>query len=238
MEFGEQWKPAPLNAVRLAVGRRMAASKREVPHFYVAIDIEMDAALAALDQANEQGDQSERVSLTAVLVMACADTLRKHPQFNAVWSDGQVLRSGSANICVAIALEDGVIAPALMDSERHDLRATGVALRDLVGRTRAKRLSSAELTNGTFTLSNLGMYGITAFAAIVTQPQIATLATGTVSARPVIVDGVVAPRSMMTACLSADHRVVDGADSARFLSTLKATLESPDELARLASGTR
>lgn len=223
-------RPVVQTPMRRAIARRMIQSKSEAPHFYVSADIEMDALLATADRMNAGREPDERVTVTAFLVRAVALTLTEHRSFNSIWDDGTLYLVDSINVGVAIALDDGLIAPALLECDRRDVVELGSALRDLVGRSRAGKLRAAELTAATFTLSNLGMFEVTAFTAIITPPQVAILATGRTEARPVVRDGEVVARQVMTATLSSDHRAVDGAAAARFLGTLKGLVESPDRL--------
>jgi pyruvate dehydrogenase E2 component (dihydrolipoyllysine-residue acetyltransferase) len=215
--------------MRATIARRMSASKRDAPHFYVSTEFVMDDAqsyLAALPR--ESGAPS--VTVTALLVRACAVTLRAHPRLNAVWTDEGLAQSDLVNVGVAIALDDGLIAPAILSADRLSVLETAAALADLSGRARARGLRSAELTDATFTLSNLGMFAITSFTAIINPPQVAILATGRTVQRVRVVDGEMRAVSVLTATLSADHRAVDGADAAQFLESLKESLESPGTL--------
>jgi len=217
--------------MRRAIARRMTESKQEIPHFYLSTEIEMDALLAIVDAANEGRSREERVTVTAFLLRAVALTLVAHPAFNAAWNGDVVERWEAINIGVAIALDDGLIAPALLDCRDRSIADLATGLGDLVGRTRAGKLRAAEIGEGTFTLSNLGMFDVTAFIAIVTPPQVAILATARTMERPVARGGEVVVRRIMTATLSSDHRVVDGVGAARFLATLKGLLEAPGDWA-------
>src|SRR5207244_596478 len=162
-----------------AIARRMQASKQEIPHFYLSAEIRMDAALEEVASLN-CASSGPRVSLSALLVRACALALREHPGFNAVWTSDGLALAEQVNVSVAVALDGGLVAPAVLDADRLDLRETAVALSDLVDRARRGKLRGAEITDGTFTVSNLGMFDVSAFAAIVTPPQVAILATGKV----------------------------------------------------------
>lgn len=206
--------------MRLAVGRQMTMSKQSVPHFYVSTEMVVDDVLDLARRLSARPG-GPRVSLTACLVRALTETLIEQPAFNATATPEGYVMSDGVNIGVAIALDGGLVAPALLDCQRLDLSATAMALDDLVARTRAGRLRASEMGSATFTLSNLGMYDVSSFSAIVIPPQVAILATGRAVERPVVVDGAVEVRSVMTATLSADHRVVDGAEAARFLGGLK-----------------
>jgi pyruvate dehydrogenase E2 component (dihydrolipoamide acetyltransferase) len=213
--------------MRKAIARRMVDSKREAPHFYVEAEVPMDAVLAFTKTADPSGP---KVTVTAVLARACAVALRSHPRLNAVWTERGLEQVDVVNLGVAVALDDGLIAPALLGAESLDLAATAEALADLVVRARAKRLRAPEAADGTFTLSNLGMFDVSRFTAIVVPPQVAILATGRTVERAVVVEGQVVPRPVMAATVSADHRAVDGADVAAFLETFKSLLATPERL--------
>ena len=222
MTSGRQ--PFPVSRMRAAIARGMTASKQNAPHFYVSTEVVMDPVLDAVRELNEGRDPAERATVTAFLVKAAAVALQEHPAFNVVWgSDGPEIVS-AANVAIAIALDDGLIAPALLDVGALSVPEISGALRDLIGRAKAGRLRAAELSSGTFTLTNLGMFDVTQFSAIITPPQVAILATGRAVPRAVVEAGVVVVRQVMTATLSADHRIVDGAGAARFLETFKAAL--------------
>jgi pyruvate dehydrogenase E2 component (dihydrolipoamide acetyltransferase) len=215
--------------MRRAIARRMVESKTRVPHFYLSTEIEMDALLDLVDATNQDRGGKDRTTVTAFLVRALAITLAEHPAFNAAWNGDVVERWDAINIGVAIALDDGLIAPALLDCRVRDIDDLARGLADLVDRARAGKLRAPEVGEATFTLSNLGMFDVSQFTAIVTPPQVAILATARTVERPVVRDGAVVVRRMMTATLSSDHRVVDGVGAARFLGTLKGLLEAPGD---------
>lgn len=219
--------PVSQGPMRRAIARRMTESKQQAPHFYLSTEIEMDALLAAADRGNAGRAREERVTVTAFLVRAVALTLADHPAFNATWDGDVIERVDAINIGVAIALDDGLIAPALLDCRDRAVSDLAAGLADLVTRTRAGKLRAAEIAEGTFTLSNLGMFEVTAFTAIITPPQVAILATARTVERPVVRDGDIVPRRIMTATISSDHRVVDGAGAAGFLGTFKGLIEAP-----------
>lgn len=227
--------PVTASPMRRAIARRMTESKQHAPHFYLSTEIEMDELLAEVDRVNEARSREERLTVTAFLARAVALTLAEHQAFNAVWNGDVVERVDDINLGVAIALEDGLIAPALLDCRDRSVEDLASALQDLVARTRSGKLRAAEIGDGTFTLSNLGMFDVTAFTAIITPPQVAILATARTMERAVRRDGELAFRQVMTATLSSDHRVVDGVGAARFLATLKTVLESPDRLTGAAA---
>lgn len=230
-------RPVTPTPMRAAIARRMAQSKREAPHFYVSAEIELDALLALAATMNEDRTREERLTVTAFLVRAVALTLTEHEAFNATWNGETLELVEAINVGVAIAVDDGLIAPAILDCADLGIETLGERLRDLVTRSRAGRLRAAEITGPTFTLSNLGMFDVSAFTAIVTPPQVAILATAKTEPRPVVRDGQIVVRQVMTATLSADHRAVDGVAAARFLGDLKARLQSPGAWAEAAPGT-
>lgn len=219
--------PVSQSPMRKAIARRMVESKQQVPHFYLSTEIEMDALLAVVDATNEGRAREERITVTAFLLRAVALTLAEHPAFNAAWNGDTIERWDAINIGVAIALDDGLIAPALLDCRERGVADLAVGLADLVARTKIGKLRAPEIGEGTFTLSNLGMFNVTSFTAIVTPPQVAILATARTVERPVVRDGSVTTRRIMSATLSSDHRVVDGVGAAKLLGTLKGLLEAP-----------
>ncbi len=220
----------PQTKMRRAIAHAMSQSKHSAPHFYVSTDIVMDWAMAALQSANTGREKDDRAGVTALLIKAVALTLAEEPRFNAHWTDEGHVLVDDVNVGVAITLEGGLIAPALLDCADLDLFEVAVRLRDLAHRSREGRLRVSEMMGATFTVSNLGMFDVSSFIAIVNPPQVAILATGRTEKRPVIVEDDVRVRSVMTVTLSADHRAVDGADAARFLGVLKARLHEPDWL--------
>ena len=232
---GATEEPAPdrhavdQSPMRKAIARRMVESKTRVPHFYLSAEVEMDALLDLVDATNQDRGREDRVTVTAFLVRALAITLAEHPAFNAAWNGDMIERWDAINIGVAIALDDGLIAPALLDCRSRGIDDLAHGLADLVERTRTGKLRAPEVGEATFTLSNLGMFDVSQFTAIITPPQVAILATARTVERPVVRDGAVVVRRVMTATLSSDHRVVDGVGAARFLDTLKGLLEAPGD---------
>jgi pyruvate dehydrogenase E2 component (dihydrolipoamide acetyltransferase) len=205
----------------------MSDSKASIPHFYVSTEMEMNNALAAAARLNAGREREARVTITAFILKALAETLGKHPHFNAVWNGGIPQVVDSVNISVAVAVEEGLLAPAILGCETLDVEELSVRLRDAAARARAGRIRAAEAEAGTFTLTNLGGFDVSAFAAIITPPQVAILAISRITLRPVVADGDIVIRNVMTATLSADHRVVDGAAAGQFLEVLHALLRAP-----------
>ncbi len=215
--------------MRAGIARRMVESKQQVPHFYAQTEVVVDGVRQRLVELNEDAS-APRTTMTVALVRACVAALREHPQFNSVWTPDGLLQADEVNVGIAIAVDDGLVAPALLGADALDARATATALRDLAERARAQRLRPAEISGATFTLSNLGMFDITAFTAIVTPPQVAILATARPVERWLVANDAPARAAVMTATLSADHRAVDGVDAARFLERFKKAMENPETL--------
>lgn len=215
-----------MNRVRQAVGRLMTESKREAPHFYVTMEIDMEKAVELLQAANESREQ--RISATALMVTAVTEALAEHSVFNSLMVDGVPTPQEEISVGVAVATDAGLVAPALLDCGNRGLEEISLALTDLVYRARSGRLKGRELSGSTFTLSNLGMYDVTSFTAIINPPQVGILATGRIGERVVVCEGGPTVRRVMTATLSADHRAVDGAEAAGFLKGLRDLLEIPE----------
>jgi pyruvate dehydrogenase E2 component (dihydrolipoamide acetyltransferase) len=219
--------------MRQAIARRMTESKREVPHFYLTIDVDPDGVQQLRDQAAALG---EKVGFNDVLIKACAVVLARRPEMNASFGGDHIVRHGEVNVGLAVAIPPregaeaeggGLITPVVRQADRKGLAQIARETRELIERARARRLKPEEYTGGTFSISNLGMFGITEFAAIVNPPEAAILAVGTIVELPVVEDGQVVPGRRMKLTLSGDHRVIDGAVGAEFLRDLKAILEAP-----------
>jgi pyruvate dehydrogenase E2 component (dihydrolipoamide acetyltransferase) len=216
--------------MRAGIARRMTESKQQVPHFYVQAEVAVDVLRDRLAALNQDG-AGPRATMTTALVLACAAALREHPKFNSVWTSDGLLEADEINVGIAIALDDGLVAPALLGADALGIRGAAAALHDLAERAKTQRLRPAEISGATFTLSNLGMFEVSAFTAIVTPPQVAILAT----ARPVERWTAAGSIGVLTATLSADHRAVDGVDAARFLETFKHAMEDPATLLKEAT---
>ena len=218
----------PLSRMRQQIARVTVRSKQEKPHFYVASDIDMTRAMELRAQINEALQaEGVRVSVNDLIIRACVEALKKYPKFNAFLQEDGVHMNDKINVGVAIAEEEGLIVPAIMDCAERSLRDIALASRDLSDRARSGTLHPQEYTGGTFAISNLGMFDVSSFVAIIHPPQTAVLAVGTVAKRPVVRNDQVAVAQMMTATLSADHRIVDGAEGARFIVEIKRLLENP-----------
>ncbi|MCH8902022.1 MAG: 2-oxo acid dehydrogenase subunit E2 [Chloroflexi bacterium] len=219
-----------MSRMRQTIARRMSQSKREAPHYYITMEIDMTEAQRARGQLKEVFEQEFRVSVNDLIVKATAMALARHPMFNSWFVDGEIRRHEAINVCVAIALEDGLIAPAILDCGGKSLAQIAEASRSLAERAKSGSLKPDEYSGGTFTVSNLGMFGVETLIAIIQPPQSAILGVGAVREVPVVREGVVAIAELMQVALSADHRVTDGAQGAQFLNEIRRLLENPAAL--------
>jgi pyruvate dehydrogenase E2 component (dihydrolipoamide acetyltransferase) len=211
-----------------AVARRMSESKAQVPHFYLQCEIDMGKALALREELNaELAGEGIKLTVNDLIVRACALALRDHPQFHRSWIDGKLHQHGAAHVGIAVALDEGLIVPVIRNADSLPLRELAVVARDLVARARSSSLRQNEIEGGTFSVSNLGMLGITSFQAIINPPEPGILAVGSVVERAIGLGGQVAVRPLMTVNLSVDHRAASGADGARLLQTVTRYLEHP-----------
>ena len=218
----------PLTRMRQQIARVTVRSKQEKPHFYVSSEIDMTRAMDLRQQVNRALEaEGIRVTVNDLVIKACVGALRKYPKFNSYFHEDGLQMNEGVNIGVAIAEEEGLIVPAIMDCAGKSLKEIAAASKDLAERAQRGTLHPQEYTGGTFAISNLGMFDITSFVAIIHPPQTAVLAVGTVAKKPVVRDDQVAIAQMMTATLSADHRIVDGAEGARFIIEVKELLENP-----------
>ncbi|QKH35220.1 pyruvate dehydrogenase complex dihydrolipoamide acetyltransferase [Achromobacter pestifer] len=216
----------PHTGMRRAIARRLTESKQNVPHFYLTVDCRMDALLALRAQANQGG--AVKLSVNDFIVRAAARALREVPEVNASWQEDAVEYHAGADISVAVATDGGLVTPIVRDADVKPLSAVASEIVELAGRAKINRLKPEEFTGGSLTVSNLGMYGISQFAAIINPPQAAILAVGAAEKRPVVdSDGQLAVATVMTVTLSADHRVVDGAVGARWLAAFRTLIENP-----------
>jgi pyruvate dehydrogenase E2 component (dihydrolipoamide acetyltransferase) len=216
----------PLGAVWTRMAERMSESWRTVPHFFLLRQVEATRLLAWRESLRSRAGY-EGVTHTDLLVKLCAAALREHPRVNASWRDGKVLASAGVHVGIAVALEDGLVVPVLQNADVLDLQKLAARRKALVEAARSGRLRPEDVSGGTFTISNLGMYGVDAFAAIVNPPQAAILAVGRITDRVIPVAGRPEVRPTLAVCLSFDHRVVDGARGAQFLDTLGGLMEEP-----------
>jgi pyruvate dehydrogenase E2 component (dihydrolipoamide acetyltransferase) len=216
----------PLTAMRRVIARRLTESKQTVPHFYLTVDCEIDELLKFRTELNAKSD-AYRISVNDFAIRAAALALRKVPAANASWSDEAVLQWDAVDIAVAVALEDGLITPIVKNADLKGLAAIANETKDLAARARAGKLKLEEFQGGTFSISNLGMFGVRDFAAIINPPHGGILAVGAGEQRPVVKNGALAIATVMSCTLACDHRVVDGAVGAQFLAAFKKLIEDP-----------
>jgi pyruvate dehydrogenase E2 component (dihydrolipoamide acetyltransferase) len=223
--------PAALSKMRQAIARRMTQSKTTAPHYYLTLDVDMTAALEFRSQINANATEEQRVSINDLIVKACAIALERQPKFNAEFHDTGLEMHERVNVCIGVALDDGLIAPAVLDCQSKSLGRIAIETKDLIERAKAGRLKSDEYSEGTFTITNLGAYGVEMLIGIINPPQAAILGVGSVMAAPVVRDNQVVVRQVMKLALSADHRVTDGAEGAMFIKEIQQLLEAPAALA-------
>jgi pyruvate dehydrogenase E2 component (dihydrolipoamide acetyltransferase) len=211
--------------MRRTIAKRLSESKFTAPHFYVTMEIDMAAAMALREQVIAASET--KVSVNDLVVKACAKALQSFPMVNATWAEDRIVTFGQVDVGIAVALPDGLITPVVRGADRKSVVDIAREARDLAGRARDRKLKPEEYTNATFTVSNLGMMGVTEFTAIINPPGSAILAVGAVRKVPVVVDDAVAVGQRMNVTLSCDHRVVDGALGAQFLGEVRRRLENP-----------
>jgi len=211
--------------MRKVIAKRLAESKFSAPHYYLAVEFDMDNAMSFRQQFNSIPDT--KISFNDIVVKACALALRQHPQVNSQWFDDRMKLNNHVHIGVAVAVEDGLVVPVVKFANEQSLPQIGASVRDFAGRARDKKLTPQEMEGSTFTISNLGMFGIESFTSIINQPNSAILSVGTIVQKPVVKDGKIVVGNTMRLTLACDHRTVDGATGAAFLQTLKGFIENP-----------
>ena len=215
----------PISQMRKTIARRLAESKFTAPHFYLTLDIDMDAAIATRKGLNSI--EGVKVSFNDMVIKAVAMALRKHPAVNSAWMGDFIRRNDHVNIGVAVAVEDGLLVPVVRFADGKGLTQISAEVRDYAQKAKDKKLQPSDWEGNTFTISNLGMFGIESFTAIVNPPDACILAIGGIKEVPVVKNGQVVPGNVMKVTLSCDHRVVDGASGAAFLQTFKTYMEQP-----------
>jgi len=213
--------------MRKAIARRLTESKQQVPHFYLTIDVAMDRLLDLRAQLNDSADGAFKLSVNDFIIKAVAKALKDVPAANASWTETDTLMHSHAHVSVAVAIEGGLITPVIRFAEQKGIVDISGEVKELAARARKGELQPEEYSGGTFSISNLGMYGVKKFQAIVNPPEGAILAVGTTEARPEVENGQIIVKQMMSVTLSCDHRVVDGAVGAEFLAALKKHIETP-----------
>jgi pyruvate dehydrogenase E2 component (dihydrolipoamide acetyltransferase) len=211
--------------MRKVIAKRLSESKFTAPHYYLTVEVEMDEAKAARQQINQLPDT--KVSFNDMVLKASAMALLKHKQVNTTWSDEATIINHHVHLGVAVAVEDGLVVPVIKHADQLSFTQLGATVKDMAGRARNKKLTPAEMEGSTFTVSNLGMFGIEEFTSIINQPNSAILSVGAIIEKAVVRDGAIVPRSMMKLTLACDHRTIDGATGAQFLQTLRMYLEHP-----------
>ncbi len=213
------------SSMRKAITKHLSASKFSAPHFYLTIEVDMDNAKASRAQINSLPDT--KVSFNDMVLKACAMALKKHPQVNTTWTDDATIYKHHIHMGVAVAVDEGLVVPVIKFADQLSLTQIGGAVKDLAGRARTKKIKPDEMEGSTFTVSNLGMFGILEFTSIINKPNSAILSVGAIVDKPVVKNGEIVAGSTMKVTLACDHRTVDGATGAQFLQTLRAYLENP-----------
>jgi pyruvate dehydrogenase E2 component (dihydrolipoamide acetyltransferase) len=221
----EKFSEEPVSQMRKTIARRLVGSKFTAPHFYLTISVDMDNAIASRKAINAKSAQ--KISFNDFIVKASAVSLREHPTINSSWREDVILRNDHINIGVAIAVEDGLLVPVVRYTDTKTLAEISTEVKRFAQKAKDKKLQPTDWDGSTFTISNLGMFGIDEFTAIINTPDACILAVGGIQEIPVVKSGVVIPGNKMKLTLSCDHRVVDGASGAAFLNSLKAYLENP-----------
>ena len=216
------------SSMRKAIAKRLSASKFSAPHYYLAVELDMDHAIAFRQQFNTLPDT--KISFNDIVLKAVALSLKEHPQVNSQWFDDKIIQNHHVHLGVAVAVEDGLVVPVLKFTDELDLRQIGVTVKDYAFRARDKKLTPAEMDGSTFTVSNLGMFGIQEFTSIINQPNSAILSVGAIEKKPVVKEGAIVVGNSMKITLACDHRTVDGATGAQFLQTLRLYIENPIRL--------
>jgi len=224
----EKYTEKPVTQMRKTIAKRLSESLFTAPHFYLTMSIDMDGAIAARTQINAYAPV--KISFNDLVLKACAIALKQHPAVNSSWLGDKIRYNEHVNIGVAVAVEDGLLVPVVRFADGKSLSHISAEVKDFAQRAKAKKLQPADWEGSTFTISNLGMFGIDEFTAIINPPDACILAVGGISQVPVVKNGAVVPGNVMKVTLSCDHRVVDGATGAAFLQTLKALLEEPVRL--------
>jgi len=224
----EKYTEKPVSQMRKAISRRLSESLFTAPHFYVTMSIDMDEAIKARTQMNAAG--SVKISFNDLVVKACAAALKQHPNINSSFLGDKIRINEHVHIGVAVAVDEGLLVPVIRFADGKSLSAISAEVKDFAGKAKNKKLQPAEMEGSTFTISNLGMFGVDEFTAIINTPNACILAVSAIQQVPVVKDGAVVPGNIMKVTLSCDHRVVDGAMGAAFLQTFKSLLEMPIRL--------
>jgi pyruvate dehydrogenase E2 component (dihydrolipoamide acetyltransferase) len=228
MAGGANFEEKPVSQMRKTIARRLGESKFSAPHFYLTIELNMEKATKLRERLNEVAPV--KISFNDLVVKAAAAALRQHPAVNSSWLGDKIRYNKDINVGVAVAVEDGLLVPVIRYADMKSLSQINTEVKTLAGKAKERKLSTEEMTGNTFTISNLGMFGIEEFTAIINPPDACILAVGGIIEKPIVKDGQIVVGHMMRVTLSCDHRVVDGATGAQFLQTFKAILEDPIRL--------
>ena len=223
---GVVFEDIPLSQIRKTIAKRLSQSLGPIPTFYLTMDVDMSRSAEAREALKALGPEG-KVSFNDIFIKALATALMQHPACNAWWMDDRIRVWHEAHIGMAVAIEDGLITPVIRNAEQKSLRQISAEARELAGRARDRKLKPEEFTGSTFSISNLGMFDIEQFTAIINPPEAGILAVGKVREEPAVVNGQVVVRQKMRMTMSCDHRAIDGATGAAFLKTLKTLLENP-----------
>ncbi len=215
----------PNSQVRNIIAKRLSESKFTAPHYYLIIEVDMEKSIQARKEINTLPDT--KISFNDMVIKATAMALRKHPQVNSTWKEDRIIHHGNINVGVAVAIPDGLVVPVLKNADQMNYNQISAAVKDMAGRAKSKGLKANEMEGSTFSVSNLGMFGIETFTSIINQPNSAILSVGAIVEKPVVKNGQIVVGNTMKLSLACDHRVVDGATGAEFLQTLKTYLEQP-----------
>lgn len=215
----------PNSQVRNIIAKRLSESKFTAPHYYLIVEINMDKAIEARKEINSLPDT--KISFNDMVIKATAMALRKHPQVNSTWKEDKIIHHGNINVGVAVAIPDGLVVPVLKNADQMNYNQISAGVKDMAGRAKSKGLKANEMEGSTFSVSNLGMFGIETFTSIINQPNSAILSVGAIIEKPIVKDGQIVVGNTMKLSLACDHRVVDGATGAQFLQTLRTYLEQP-----------
>ena len=221
----ESYEEVKNSQMRKVIAKRLGESKFTAPHYYLTIELDMDSAIASRKTINALPET--KVSFNDMIVKACAMALKKHPQVNTSWNGDTTRYNHHIHVGVAVAVDDGLLVPVLKFTDQMSLTQIGSTVRDLAGKARTKKIAPNEMEGSTFTISNLGMFGIQEFTSIINQPNSAILSVGAIEQKPVVKDGLIVVGNTMKVTLACDHRTVDGATGAQFLQTVRAYIENP-----------
>ena len=221
----EESEDIKISQMRKVIAKRLSESKFTNPHFYETVDIDMEGAIDARAKLNEVSDV--KISFNDIVVKACAAALRRHPAVNSSWLDDVIRKHGDVNVAVAVAIDEGLMTPVIRHADKKNLRQISAETKELAGLARDRKLQPDQMEGSTFTISNLGMFGIEEFTAIINPPNACILAVGAIRDVPVVKNGEVVPGKRMKVTLSSDHRIVDGAKAAEFLNTVRQMIENP-----------